>query len=563
MASGVALADRASRALTLKAVAARSLLKVVVSLQGKHWPNPRWAPDPVGFGHFVLGVELWDFQVELLEAIRDHRHVACAGGRKIGKDFAIAVAALWWYASFPRAGVFLLAPSYEQLDGIAYLEIRQLMDGSGRCVDCKKNDPEGPVPCAHSAVLTGEVGMQARTGIKGIGFRRIWGKTARKGGALRGFSGRKILGIEDEASDIDDELNASLEGNLAAEGCHRVLISNPTKDHGFFHRAFHEERNLYHLIQRSTEDNPNVKEDREVFPGLAGRDWLADRELAWGRDSPLWLANVEGKFPKSAAGALFSLDVIKALCSDGRRAEADATGRLQIGIDPAGDENDGDESAIAVRRGMRSLYLEARRGVSREALLDWLLEVLERFHEPEDDGDEQKPLVVVDQAGHIGAGRFDTLRAYVSRNPETARKFRLMAFQGGHLPPKGRMRETYRLNRDLLFAGFLQWCKREAYVLPDLKLQAEMLALKWRAIEGGRSELEPKDEIKVRLGRSPDRLDAVALSTWRPVGWSKAETMADAPAASSASPPRAQAQPSTERPEIDPYRSIDSWRRGG
>ena len=125
--------------------------RVVLEREGTRWPSPRWQADPVGFAKTILGVELWSFQRELLEAIRDHRHVAVAGGRKIGKDFAVAIAALWWFASFERARVLLLAPTSKQLDGIVYREIRMVYALSGRCLDCKLSDPEGPRPCSHSA----------------------------------------------------------------------------------------------------------------------------------------------------------------------------------------------------------------------------------------------------------------------------------------------------------------------------------------------------------------------------------------------------------------------------
>src|SRR6185312_9927281 len=275
--SGAAV--RRSRSATVFGEARRSAVRLVERVDGQRWPSAKWRNDPLGFANKILGVKLWEFQERFILAIRDHRHVAVAGGRKLGKDFAVAVAALWWYASWPRAKVFLLAPTSTQLDEIAFLEIRQIMAESGRCLDCKLADDAaldrgqdpGPRPCPHSALLTGEVGLKARTGIRAPDFRQIFGKTATSGGRLRGFSGAKVLAIEDEASDITDELDAAVVGNLASKGCHRVIISQPMKTYGFFYRAFHEEATLYHTIQQSSEETPNAIEDREVFPGLASR----------------------------------------------------------------------------------------------------------------------------------------------------------------------------------------------------------------------------------------------------------------------------------------------------
>jgi len=526
-------------------------IELVGELDGSMWPSERWAADPVAFAFYILGVVLWEFQIELLEAIRDNRHVACKGGRKIGKDFAVAIAALWWFASFQKARVFILAPSYEQLDGILYLEIRTLIEGSGLCVDCRKRDPLAPRPCAHSAILTGDVGLQARTGIRGSGFRRIWGKSASVSGTLRGFSGAKVLNINDEASDIADDIRDAMVGNLAAADCHDVLISNPTRNDGFFYRAFHEEREIYKLVERSSEQNPNIIEGREVFPGLASREWIREREIAWGRESAIWASDVEGKFPTAQQGQLFSLDVVKAASSAERKNTATADGRLQIGIDVAGDGEKGDQTVFFARRDFTVLEVRARRGLTRDATLLELLNILEANRTPEDVGDDN-PIVVIDRDGHVGAGRYDTINAYRHRDERTELEFRLIGFQGS-APPKSRMGQRYRMNRDLLFAGLVEWVKSGGYVPEILKLQAELLSLKWREVEGGKSQLIAKRDIKSKLGRSPDHADALALSTWTPAGWT--------PPATAIETPPAQQRPTEPDRQLDPYGGIDTWRR--
>lgn len=507
------MTERKTRALSVEAEArARSARLVDVHL-GQQWPSPRWQADPVGFATTVLGVELWSFQVRFLEAIRDHRHVACAGGRKIGKDFVVAVASLWWYASWPRAKVFLLAPTAKQLDGIVYLEIRQLMSQTGRCLRCRTAYPDGPRPCPHSAVLSGDVGMLARTGVRGGGFRHIVGQTAISGGGLRGFSGSKVLAIEDEASDIKDDIDTALVGNLAAADCHRVAISNPTKVYGFFYRAFHEERHTFFPIQQSSEEAPNVVEGREVFPGLATREWLEERERAWGRGTALWAANVDGKFPVAAQGQLFPLEVVRAAVSAKKRASANREGRLQIGIDVAGAGQDGDETAFAPRRGDYAEEILRRRGLTPDQILDLALELLAKYRQDYDWGDSAKPVIVVDRDGSVGAKVYDVFKAYRSRNAQNEAEFKLVGFQGG-APPIGRMKDSYRMNRDLLFASLVEWVKDGGTFPDDLKLEGELVALRWLSVEMGKSQLEPKSNMRDRLGRSPDSADALALSVW-------------------------------------------------
>jgi phage terminase large subunit len=478
--------------------------------EGRSWPAPQWQKNPVGFAETILGVKLWKFQREFLEAIRDHRHVAVAGGRKIGKDFAVAVAALWWYCSFPNARVIMLAPKQGQIDDILYREIRIIWYQSGRCVACKKRDPDGEPPCDHSALLAGKVRLSADSGIVADDFREIVGTTAVREGGMRGMSGARILAIEDEASDIKDEFDTALVGNLAGADCHRVAISNPSRLTGFFYRAFHEERDLYYTMQVSSNDNPNIVAGKNLIPGLADAQWITERKIGWGVGSRKWLTDVEGQFPRGEKGQLVTLDMLHAASMG--VSEAPDDGRLHIGVDVGGSQEDGDETVIYAIRGCRPLRCVVKRGMTPEEIRDAIREVVKDLWRP-GDVDDDKPLVVLDRAGGTGAKVYDVVNAYHCRNDATNAEFALIGFQGG-MPPLGRAKESYRYNRDALFGGLVDWLRAGGKILPDVKLEGELLALQWGDSERGKSQLCPKSEMKEKLGRSPDRLDALALATW-------------------------------------------------
>lgn len=531
--------------------------KVALERSGARWPSPRWQKDPVGFSETVLGVKLWSFQVEFLEAIRDHRHVAVAGGRKIGKDYVVACAALWWYCCFPLARVFMLAPTSKQLDGIVYREVRILHAQSGKCLACKLSEPEGPTPCPHSAKVDGKPGMLARTGIRSHDFREIVGQTAVREGGLRGMSGARILAIEDEASDVKDEFDDALVGNLAGSDCTRVLISNPTRTTGFFFRAFHEERHLYKTLQVSTETNPNVVEGREVIRGLGTREWIAERELAWGRGSPQWLANVEGQFVKAEEGQLFTLEAVAE--AERRWEDAPSGGRLVVGIDVAGEGHERDETAFAIRRGQRVFALHAARGLSPDGILEYARGYIRSYRQRGDAVDDNLPRVIVDRDGPTGARVYDVFNAYRRRDDSTEREFQLVGFRGGD-PPLGKLGEIYRYTRDALFGGLVDAFREGLGIPSDTKLQAELVALRWGDSERGKSRLQPKSEMRDRLGRSPDRLDALALSTWgdKMTEWRPA-VMGEVPRMPAPEEPRTMGL-DPYAGTIDPYEG-DRWRR--
>jgi hypothetical protein len=47
------------------------------------------------------------------------------------------------------------------------------------------------------------------------------------------------------------------------------------------------------------------------------------------------------------------------------------------------------------------------------------------------------------------------------------------------------------------------------------RLLAELVAMRWRVTSSGKIQIESKDEIRKRLGRSPDVADAVIMASWR------------------------------------------------
>ncbi len=49
----------------------------------------------------------------------------------------------------------------------------------------------------------------------------------------------------------------------------------------------------------------------------------------------------------------------------------------------------------------------------------------------------------------------------------------------------------------------------------DEMLFDELVATRWRPTSDGRVQIEGKDDLKARLGRSPDRADAVAMAFYR------------------------------------------------
>lgn len=490
----------------------------------QRWPDPRWQADPVGHARTILGVDLWERQIEFLEAIRDNRRVAVSGGRKVGKDFSVGLACLWWYDSFDDARAIMMATTGSQIDRILWRDIRKLYFGSGiclacklgRCEDCRKLRPydsspcdhwekfKGKAPCPHSASVTGEIHMLARSGLKAPDGREITGHTAREAEAIAGTSGARLLYVLDEASGIDDALHVAVRGNLASAQCREVALSNPTRNEGWYFDAFHSKKDLYRRIVISSRESPNIVEGREVFPGLASSEWLEEQKRDWGEDSALWAVHIEGKFAENEQNKIFALHLISLATK--RWEETEAVGRLQIGIDVAGEGEKGDEGIFIPRKGQKMLELLAFRGLTADEYLAHTLGLVRKYKKIR----EPLPLVCVDREGPVGFKVWTRLRAFADDNPDVFDVAGVRASDGA-------IHTEYDRRRDELWGSAALWVREGGSLLTDPKLEAELHCPQWIRDMRGRNKVTPKRDMKKILKRSPDRAEAFVLSVWVPI----------------------------------------------
>lgn len=522
----------------------RELNTLLARVTTTRFPDPKYAQDPVGFFREVLGIEPWARQVEFLEAVRDHNRVAICSGHKIGKSTFVAGIALWFYCSFQDARAIMSSTTSRQVDQILWRELRMLRARSGRCVVCKKEDPEGffiPRPCPHSAVIEGDEGELARTGLKSPDFREVVGFTAREAEAVAGVSGRNLLYLLDEASGIPDVIYHAIEGNRAG-GAKIVLVGNGTRNEGEFFDAFHAKAHLYKTIRVSSETTPNVVQGRVVVPGLATREWIEEKKLEWGENSAIYRVRVKGEHAVYEEGKIFSLHTIGE--AEKRWFETPDSGRLFIGLDPAGETGSGDETVFCVRRGMKQLLIQAHRGLTVDMHLVHLLQLL-RMRLP-----RETPVVVLDREGSVGYELQKRLQSYVDEHQNAFELVTVRASSGAVRKPF-----VYDRIRDELAANLEQWFREGGAILEDVKLSNELHVFEWKQAINGKLKITPKELIRKQLGRSPDRYDALALSVWEPLSLREAGEI----------PSSAQhlVDDHVATPILDSYAGADMWQRGG
>lgn len=483
-----------------------ALLEMIRRATKVRFPSPHYQNDPVSFAREILGVEPWAKQVEILEMVRDSNRVAVKSGHRVGKSHTIAMLAIWFYCSFEDARVVLSSTTSRQVDAILWRDVKILRARAGRCAPCKREDPDGeriPTPCPHSALVDGKLGELARSGLTS-GFREIRGFTAREAEAITGIAGKNLLFMLDEASGVPDFIFQAMAGNRAGGG-RLVLFGNPTKNQGEFYEAFHKKADLYRTLTVSSEESPNVIEGRQVIQGLAERDWIEEMKREWGEDSAFYKVRVKGEHAEHEEGKIFPLHRIAE--AEQRWYETPEAGRLFVGLDPAGASGTGDETVFVLRRGLRALAILSARGLTEEGHLTNLLLHLSKYKVP-----REVPVVVVDREGSVGATVFGLLKMHAERHRGAFELVGLRSSDGAHRQPQifGRMRDELAQNLD-------NWFRDGGAIPEDSKLEKDLHELEWVQSASGKMKLIDKVELRKRLGRSPDRYDALALSTWEPL----------------------------------------------
>ncbi len=486
---------------------------------GTTWPSVKYRRDPVAFSREVLGVEPWSRQIEILEAVRDNPKVAVRSGHKIGKSSSAVQAALWFYCSFPDARVIITAPSGKQIQEVIWRDLLKIY-------------PNALIP------IGGRLAEKAHTGLRAEDQRQIIGIATDNTERMAGPSGANILVIIDEASGVKDFIFEAIEGwRAGGKGVKMLMLSNPTVNEGAHYEAFHDNRDGWHALTISSWETPNAVTGDEIFPGLATREWCEDRLKVWGENHPYYKIRVLGEHVRNEEGRVISIADL--IASEQRWDGMPAEGGLIIGLDPAGPAAGGDETVFAVRRGSKIEQLYAFREQTAQAILVHLLAIVKR-HE----SNPRAPvIVVVDREGSVGSEVFGVLRAHAGTQLQIVG---VRASERATRDPK-----IYDRVRDELAASFAMWLKEGGAIPEHGKLSKDLHAPEWFSDVRGRLKITEKNELRKKLGRSPDYGDAAQLAVWISDDYSVPVERAV---------PDRPTVPQRAGHALDPYAAMKAWR---
>ena len=289
--------------------------------------------DPVGFGVHVLGLRpdyVWPKMREVCESVRDHQMTAVPAGHSVSKTYTAGRIIVPWFKScFQPSTVITTAPSDNQVRNQLWREIRSSFAAS-------KVPLGGKIATAHwdckpSPGILESLKPEQRADWEknfAVGFSTSPDSATEHATKMAGWHNEWLLVILDEACGIAPQIWATvLEALMVNDRCRLLAIGNPTDPEGEFADVCRLDGKLdhlegdsksymsdqgFHVVPVSCLDTPNYQEDREVIPGLAGRDYEARICTKHPIGSNGWLIRIKGAFPSHREGTYYGQELTAA-----------------------------------------------------------------------------------------------------------------------------------------------------------------------------------------------------------------------------------------------------------
>ncbi|MBM4182904.1 MAG: hypothetical protein FJ207_01615 [Gemmatimonadetes bacterium] len=489
-------------------LARREALRVRAHAEYQTWPVD-WIVDQLGVARDTLQWSLnpayerhdWDGTpdplVAILEGLAQGKDVGVESATGTGKTFLAACVTVWFLACFENSIVVTAAPKQDQLKLHLWKELGRLWPRFRR-----------HFPAA--SLLDGKLRMLAD-----IEFRESWTATAFVCGVgadeesatkAQGFHAEHMLIITEETPGIDDAIMTAFENTRTDAHNLHLALGNPDNRFDALHR-FCTKPSVRH-VRISALDHPNVVTGGTIVPGAVSLRRVEERKRQYGEDSRMYRSRVRGVSPAEAHDALIRIEWCRE--ASGRYSFPQfRQGAAALGVDVANSE-DGDRAAIA--SGIGACLLEVRAFACPDSVqlgvdVGGLMKA---------EGIDPRR-VGVDSIG-VGAGTVGRLKEMGYRvralNSGTRAPARpddeARARTGGGVPSY----ELFANLRAAMWWKLREDLRRGHVALPnDADLFEDITTPAWFT-RNGKIFVEPKEDIRERIGRSPDKGDATVLWNW-------------------------------------------------
>lgn len=432
---------------------------------------------PIQWIHRTLGVSTYSKEQaaildELPRALEERKPLVVTSGHAQGKDFLTSCISPWFLYNYAPSKVIFTAPTDRQVKEIMWNEIETRLNSStaklpGRVLKCK-------IDISSDHFL--------------IGFTTR--ETGNMTGKFQGFHSPNILMIVSEAQAVNDKIYEQIDGILTSKNALLIMIGNPLRTTGKFARMIKDTTNNI-VVRLNCLDSPNYRYKKEVIPGMASYEWVEERRRIYGEDHPLWFAKVLGLLPNSSIDTVFASELMDMTCLH----KPNVVKRLiTVAVDPA---RMGDDDTVIQGMISGETIIEEKMPLSKApAVCSKVLQVVKKL------GANR----IICETDGLGGPISDFIGELKPDDVEL-----LEVCMGGDAEDKERFAnsraEVYYSAREMAEEG-------KVACIDDEKFKEELGEPIYFYDGKGRIQIEPKKDIKSRLGRSPDRADCWVLNCW-------------------------------------------------
>lgn len=462
----------------------------------------QYRDDPAGFVRdcikWPVGKKPTFYQLANLTALvesENHRVCVC-GPHGLGKTTTNSWAVLWFALTRDAEGIDWKIPTtasaWRQLTNFLWPEIHKW----ARVLDW---DRIGREPFGQYELLQRNLKLT---------YGEAFAIASDNPAAIEGVHADQVLYLYDEAKAIPASTFDATEGAFSGAGndendieAFALASSTPGEPNGRF----------YEIQSRATgfEDWTPIRVTLEdtIKAGRNSQSWADQRKKQWGEESAVYQNRVLGKFASSQEDGVIPLSWVEEAVERYEDLVLEhklVDGRLTfdqlhtVGVDVS--RSGGDKTVMAMRYG--NVITELRHS-AHEDTMSTTGRVIGAV------GDT-KAIPIVDVL-NMGAGVVDRLRELgkpvIAFNASKRSKRKDSSNSFGFVNCRA---DAWWRMRELLHPESLA----EIALPPDDKLIGDLTAPTWKVMSGGNIQIESKDDIKKRIGRSTDDGDAVIQAFW-------------------------------------------------
>jgi phage terminase large subunit len=430
----------------------------------------RWAERPIDMVVEEFGATPDAWQAEALMAVAHRRQTfrmalkACKGP---GKTAILAWIILWFLATRSESKILCTSITEANLHANLWPELAKWMSRSE----------------FFSAAF---VWTKTRVSYRGapnnwFAEARTWPKQAnaeQQADALAGHHADNVMAIADESGGYPQSVMVALEAIFSScvEG-KLIQAGNPTHTTGPLHRACTIDRALWTVVRITGDPDSPMRSPRIRL------DWAQQQIASYGRDNPWVMVNVLGEFPPASINALIGIEEVEKAMHRHLIKHQYEWAQKRLGVDVA---RFGDDRTVGFpRQGLAAWRPWQMRGAATTDISARIALTMTRW-KPE--------LVFVDDTGHWGHGVLD--QCIQAKFPVIG-----VNYAGKAIDPR------YKNRRAEMWLKGTAALKRGA-ALPFIPEMIPELTEPTYTFVNGVFLLEEKEQIKDRLGYSPDLADA-------------------------------------------------------